>query len=66
MWTIGTAWFDVATFMSLYVVGVILFGHFEFHKPRGAACSRQRCSLPCSCRSFTALGALSRGLDADL
>jgi hypothetical protein len=33
MWTIGTAWFDVATFMSLYVVGVILFGHFEFHKP---------------------------------
>ena len=34
MWSIETAWFDVAIIMSMFAVGNILFGHFEEHKPK--------------------------------
>ena len=33
MWTTATRWFDVATFSTLWVVLVLVFGHFEQHKP---------------------------------
>ena len=33
MWTFDTRWFDVAAFGTLWAVLVILFGHFEQHKP---------------------------------
>jgi hypothetical protein len=33
MWNIDTRWFDVAVFMCLYTAVIILFGHFEQHKP---------------------------------
>lgn len=33
MWTTDTRWFDVATFSTLWVVLLLVFGHFEQHKP---------------------------------
>jgi hypothetical protein len=33
MWTLDSRWFDVAAFSTLYVVLLVLFGHFERHKP---------------------------------
>ena len=33
MWTTDTRWFDIATFSTLWVVLVFVFGHFEQHKP---------------------------------
>jgi hypothetical protein len=34
MWDTGPAWFDVAVTSSCFLVGHILFGHFESHRPR--------------------------------
>lgn len=34
MWATNTRWFDVAAFSTLWVVLVLVFGHFEQHKPR--------------------------------
>ncbi len=34
MWRIDTLWFDLAIVMTIFVVGSILFGHFEEHKPK--------------------------------
>jgi fatty acid desaturase len=34
MWNIDTAWFDVAVTSLALVVGNILFGHFEAHRPK--------------------------------
>jgi hypothetical protein len=33
MWSIDTRWFDVATFTTLWVVLVLVFGHFAQHNP---------------------------------
>ena len=33
MWDTATAWFDVAVMSSCLLVGHILFGHFEAHRP---------------------------------
>ena len=33
MWTLDSRWFDVASFTTLWAVLVILFGHFEQHRP---------------------------------
>jgi hypothetical protein len=33
MWTIDSRWFDVAAFSTLWAGLVIVFGHFEQHKP---------------------------------
>jgi hypothetical protein len=33
MWATDTRWFDVAAFSTLWVVLVLVFGHFEQHKP---------------------------------
>lgn len=33
MWTTDTRWFDVATFSTLWVLLLFVFGHFEQHKP---------------------------------
>ena len=32
-WDVGSRWFDVAAFATLWTVLVICFGHFERHKP---------------------------------
>jgi len=34
MWRTDTIWFDLAVLMTLIVVGNILLGHFEQHKPK--------------------------------
>ena len=34
MWSIETAWFDVALIMSIFAVGNVLLGRFEEHRPR--------------------------------
>lgn len=34
MWSIQTAWFDVAIVMTIFGIGNVLFGHFEEHKPK--------------------------------
>jgi hypothetical protein len=33
MWNIDTRWFDVAVIMSIFAIGVVIFGRFEMHKP---------------------------------
>lgn len=33
MWSVDTAWFDVAMVGLMLAVGNILFGHFESHRP---------------------------------
>jgi hypothetical protein len=33
VWTIDSRWFDVAAFSTLWAGLVIVFGHFEQHKP---------------------------------
>ena len=33
MWATDSRWFDVAAFSTLWVVLVLVFGHFEQHKP---------------------------------
>lgn len=34
MWSIDSAWFDVAVVCGIFAVGGTLFGHFEEHKPK--------------------------------
>ena len=34
MWRTNTAWFDLTVFMTIIVIGSVLFGHFEEHKPK--------------------------------
>jgi hypothetical protein len=34
MWSLTSAWFDVAIVLGIFAVGSILFGRFEEHKPR--------------------------------
>jgi hypothetical protein len=34
MWSIDSAWFDVAVVCGIFAIGGILFGHFEEHKSK--------------------------------
>lgn len=34
MWHTNTLWFEIAIVMSIFAIGIILFGQFEDHKPK--------------------------------
>jgi len=34
MWTTDTLWFEIAIVSAIFVIGNIIFGHFEEHTPK--------------------------------